>query len=109
MSDAPRKLEKVFGSWEEIHPAALGVHSQEKAFRAGGGEGMHPASFRRDSTSDGDSIGSTRSSALTAPRFTPFYDICHHHDNNLSASLDPLDILTGEWHPGAAPERLSYE
>lgn len=60
-------------------------------------------------SSAGDSIGSTRSSVLTAPGSTPFYDIRHHHDNNLSASLDPLDILTGEGHPGAAPERLSYE
>lgn len=53
MSDTPRKLEKVFGSWEEIHPAALGVYSQEKAFREGDGEGTHPASFRTVSASDG--------------------------------------------------------
>lgn len=59
----------------------------------------------------GDSIGSTRSSVLTAPGFTSFYDNPHnrHHDNNLSASLDPLHILTGEGNPGAAPQWLSYE
>lgn len=68
MSDTPRKLEKVFGSWEEIHPAALGVHSQEKAFRAGDGERMHPASFRRDSTSDGMH---NHTDACTPPKVSP--------------------------------------
>lgn len=40
---------KVFGSWEEVHPASLGVGSQEKNFPAGAKEAVeeqaHPASF----------------------------------------------------------------
>lgn len=57
MSDTPRRLEKVFGSWEEVHPAALGIGSQENEFSAqeGGGENAeHPASFRRHATNQGD-------------------------------------------------------
>ena len=48
---------KVFGSWEEVHPASLGIGSQEKYFSVSdvneGIEGQaHPASFR-SSASEG--------------------------------------------------------
>lgn len=46
-SNTSKKLEKVFGSWEEVHPAALGIASQEGDFVAGEGGGVHPASFGR--------------------------------------------------------------
>lgn len=47
VSEITQKLDKVFGSWEEVHPAAIGTGSQEKEFVAGEGGGEHPASFRR--------------------------------------------------------------
>lgn len=42
---------KIFGSWEEIHPASLGAFSQEKEFGATGDareseERVHPGSYR---------------------------------------------------------------
>lgn len=53
VSNTPQKLEKVFGSWEEVHPAALGIASQEKQFLAGEGGRVHPASFRSSPRSTG--------------------------------------------------------
>lgn len=44
--ETPRKLEKVFGSWEEVHPAALGISSQETPYLVVEGQEAHPASFR---------------------------------------------------------------
>lgn len=54
---AVERERKVFGSWEEVHPASLGIRSQEKNFSVSGvGEGIeeqaHPASFR-SSASEG--------------------------------------------------------
>ena len=48
---------KIFGSWEEVHPASLGIGSQERNFLVSEvGEGIeaqaHPASFR-SSASEG--------------------------------------------------------
>lgn len=54
MSATPRRLDKVFGSWEEIHPAALGISSQESYLEMGGQE-AHPASFRGSASSKGAS------------------------------------------------------
>ncbi len=51
VSDITQKLDKVYGSWEEVHPAALGTGSQEKKFVAGDGGGEHPASFRKGGAS----------------------------------------------------------
>lgn len=47
----PKQKQKVFGSWEEIHPASLGIDSQVKDFcftgkNEGAEEQVHPASFR---------------------------------------------------------------
>lgn len=53
ISETPRKLEKVFGSWEEIHPAALGIGSQETPYVVTEGNEAHPASFRRSVSSKG--------------------------------------------------------
>ncbi|CAM9129624.1 unnamed protein product, partial [Hapterophycus canaliculatus] len=108
ISYTPRGLQKVFGSWEEVHPAALGIGSQEKEFSAQeseGAEGEHPASFRRNAANQGVTGSSTLSSPLTVSGF-------HAHDTNRKTSyhdiicsppLDPLDILTGDGRSGAAP------
>lgn len=52
-SSTSKTFDKVFGSWEEVHPAALGFASQEDTFLAGNGGGMHPASFRTSSRGTG--------------------------------------------------------
>ena len=53
VSQITQQLDKAFGSWEEVHPAALGIRSQEEEFVAGEGSGVHPASFRTGASSKG--------------------------------------------------------
>lgn len=54
---------KTFGSWQMIHPASLGLGSQERMFDSvwkeseSTEERIHPASFRVDSKKGGHSIG----------------------------------------------------
>lgn len=64
-SQTPRKLEKVFGSWEEVHPAALGISSQEAAYSSVEGSEAHPASFRSMSSKGTPTLNSS------ATFFTP--------------------------------------
>lgn len=45
-STTRKNLEKVYGSWEEVHPAALGFSSQKDQFLPGERGGAHPASFQ---------------------------------------------------------------
>lgn len=60
-SETPRKLEKVFGSWEEIHPAALGIGSQEAAYFSVEGKEVHPASFRSVSSKGTQNLNASSS------------------------------------------------
>ena len=68
VSQITQQLDKAFGSWEEVHPAALGIRSQEDEFVAGEGSGVHPASFRTGVSSKGIDHAHTLHTCSAFPR-----------------------------------------